>query len=111
MKAVLSVKTGSPETSPFSILLKNLRDWQGKGIGVFIVSHTQGQAERLKDLFFQYGVEPRLEKTKRFREVLDPSEEGLVLLIGSLSSGFRNPQGGLDDSDRRGNLWREEEAS
>ena len=94
MKAVLSAKTDSPETSPFSILLKNLRDWQRKGIGVFIVSHTQGQAERLRDLLSQYGVEPRLEKTKRFREVLDPSEEGLVLLVGPLSSGFRNPREG-----------------
>jgi transcription-repair coupling factor (superfamily II helicase) len=90
MKSVLSTKTDSPEASPFSILLKNLRDWQRKGIGVFIVSHTQGQAERLRDLLSQYGVEPRLEKTKRFREVLDPSEEGLVLLVGPLSSGFRN---------------------
>ena len=94
MKTVLSVKTGFPETSPFSILLKNLHDWLRKGKGVFIVSHTQGQAERLKDLLSQYGVEPRLEKTKRFKEVLDQFGEGLVLLVGSLSSGFRNPRGG-----------------
>ena len=33
MKAVLSAKTGFPETSPFSILLKNLHDWQEKGMG------------------------------------------------------------------------------
>ena len=94
MKAVLSAKTDSQEPSPFSILLKNLRDWQGKGMGVFIVSHTQGQAERLRDLLSQYGVEPRLEKTKRFREVLDLSEKALILLVGSLSSGFRNPREG-----------------
>ena len=91
MKAFLSAKTGSPETSPFSILLKNLHDWQEKGMRVFIVSHTQGQAERLRDLLSEYGVEPRLEKTKRFGEALDQSKEGLVLLVGSLSSGFRNP--------------------
>jgi len=91
MKAFLSAKTGSPETSPFSILLKNLHDWQEKGVRVFIVSHTQGQAERLRDLLSEYGVEPRLEKTKRFGEALDQSKEGLVLLVGSLSSGFRNP--------------------
>ena len=91
MKAFLSAKTGSPETSPFSILLKNLHDWREKGMRVFIVSHTQGQAERLRDLLSEYGVEPRLEKTKRFGEALDQSKEGLVLLVGSLSSGFRNP--------------------
>jgi transcription-repair coupling factor (superfamily II helicase) len=91
MKAFLSAKTGSPETSPFSILLKNLRDWQEKGMRVFIVSHTQGQAERLRDLLSEYGVEPRLEKTESFREALGQSKEGIVLLVGSLSSGFRNP--------------------
>ncbi len=94
MKAALSRKVGSSEASPFSILLKNLHGWQEKGMRVFVVSHTQGQAGRLRGLFSEYGVEPRLEKTKRFREALDqssdPSHEGLFLLVGSLSSGFRN---------------------
>jgi transcription-repair coupling factor (superfamily II helicase) len=94
MKAVLSLKTGLSETSPFSILLKNLHDWQRKGKVIFVVSHTQGQAERLKDLLSQYGAEPRLEKAKRFREALDQFDEGLVLLVGSLSTGFRNPREG-----------------
>jgi transcription-repair coupling factor (superfamily II helicase) len=94
MKAILSAKTGALEISPFSILFKNLRDWREKGMGVFIVSHTQGQAERLRDLLSQYGIEPRLEKEKRFRDALNQSGEGPLLLIGSLSSGFRNPQEG-----------------
>jgi transcription-repair coupling factor (superfamily II helicase) len=59
---------------------------------VLIVSHTQGQAGRLRDLLSQYGVEPRLEKVKRFGEILGQTEEGPVLLVGSLSSGFRNLQ-------------------
>jgi transcription-repair coupling factor (superfamily II helicase) len=91
MRAVLSARTSSPETSLFSILLRNLHDWREKGLGIFIVSHTQGQAERLKDLLSEYGVEPRLDKAKRFREAIDPSERRIVLLVGSLSSGFRNP--------------------
>jgi len=91
MKAFLSAKTGSLEASPFSILLKNLRDWQEKGMGVSIVSHTQGQAERLRGLLSEHGVEPRLEKTERFREALNQAPKGLVLLTGCLSSGFRNP--------------------
>jgi transcription-repair coupling factor (superfamily II helicase) len=98
MKTILSVKAGSSETSPFSILLKNLHDWQEKGERVFIISHTLGQAERLRDLLSQYGVEPRLEKVKRFREAIDQfpdqSHEDLFLLVGSLSSGFRNPKEG-----------------
>ncbi len=91
MKVLLTAKTGTPETSPFSILLKNLHGWREKGMRVFIVSHTRGQAERLRDLLSEYGVEPRLEITKRFGEALDQSKEGLVLLVGSLSSGFRTP--------------------
>jgi len=89
MKTFLS-KLGSPEKSPFSALVRNLHDWQQKGIRVFIVSHTQGQAERLRDLFSEYGAEPRLERTKRFKEALDSWQDGLALLTGSLSSGFRN---------------------
>jgi transcription-repair coupling factor (superfamily II helicase) len=94
MRVALPTKTGFSETSPFAILLKNLRDCQEKGIKVFIVSHTQGQAERLRDLFSEYGVEPRLEKAKGFGEALDQPEGSLILLVGSLSSGFRNPREG-----------------
>jgi transcription-repair coupling factor (superfamily II helicase) len=94
MKIALSGKTSFPESSPFSILLKSLHDLQEKGMRSFIVSHTQGQAERLRDLLSEYGVEPRLEKRKTFREAVDQPEEGLLLLVGSLSSGFRNPREG-----------------
>jgi transcription-repair coupling factor (superfamily II helicase) len=91
MKTVLTAKPGFPETSPFSILLKHLHHWQANGMGIFVVSHTEGQADRLSELFSEYGVAPRLEKAMRFREAFDLSEKGLVLLVGSLSSGFRNP--------------------
>jgi transcription-repair coupling factor (superfamily II helicase) len=94
MKAALSAKNISPETSPFSILLKTLHDWQDEGRRVFIISHTQGQAERLRGLLSQYGAGPRLEKTIRFREALGQMERGLELLVGTLSSGFRNPREG-----------------
>ena len=90
MRAILSAKPGFPEASPFSVLLRSLQNWREKGIKVFIVSHTRGQAERLRALFSEYEVEPRLEEEKSFRETLHPSEEGIVLLVGSLSSGFRN---------------------
>jgi transcription-repair coupling factor (superfamily II helicase) len=90
MRAVLSAKAGFQEASPLSVVLRHLRDWRNKGIGVFIVSHTRVQAERLRDLFSEYEVETRLEKERSFREVPDPSEEGVVLLVGPLSSGFRN---------------------
>ncbi len=90
MKTALAVKAGPAEASPFSLLLKNLRKWQKKGMGIFIVSHTLGQAERLKDLLSNYGADSHLERTKRFRESVDQTGKGLTLLVGSLSTGFRN---------------------
>jgi len=93
-KAALSVKGGVSETSPFSIFLKKLRDWQEKGMKIFIVSHTPGQAERLRDLLSHYEVAFHLEKARSFREAVDQPEKTLILFIGPLSSGFRNPREG-----------------
>jgi transcription-repair coupling factor (superfamily II helicase) len=90
MKAALSVKASVSETSPFSIFLKKLRDWQEKGIKIFIVSHTPGQAERLKDLLSHYEMAFHLENERRFGEAVNQSEKTLILFIGPLSSGFRN---------------------
>jgi transcription-repair coupling factor (superfamily II helicase) len=102
MKAALSGGVAHHEKTPFSLLLNHLREWQRKGMKVFIVSHTQGQAERLRELFLHYEVESHLEKTRRFQEVSDQSERDLTLLVGPLSSGFRNPREG--EPDRRGDL-------
>jgi transcription-repair coupling factor (superfamily II helicase) len=94
MKASLSAGASLAERSPFSILLKNLREWQKKGMGIFIVSHTSGQAERLRDLLSNYKMESHLERVKRLREAIDQTERDITLLIGPLSSGFQNPQEG-----------------
>ncbi|MEW6375488.1 MAG: transcription-repair coupling factor [Thermodesulfobacteriota bacterium] len=94
MKAALSTGPGLVETSPFSILLKNLHHWQKKGMEIFIVSHTLNQAERLKDLLSHYGVEAHLEKAKRFREAVGQTVKGITLLVGPLTSGFRNSKEG-----------------
>jgi len=94
MNAALSLKGGASETSPFSIFLKKLRGWQERGMKIFIVSHTQGQAERLRDLLSHYEVASHLEKERGFRETVNPPEKGLILFIGPLSSGFRNPREG-----------------
>jgi transcription-repair coupling factor (superfamily II helicase) len=94
MKIALSAKTGFSETSPFSLLIKHLHDWQDKGGRAFLISHTPSQAERLRDLLSKYGVEPRLDEAMRFQEALSQPQGPLVLLVGSLSSGFRNPREG-----------------
>ena len=94
MKAALSTEGALAENSPFSIFLKNLRAWQGKGMRVFIVSHNSGQAERLMDLLSHYEVASDLERVKRFHEVINQQRRDLTLLVGPLSIGFRNPQEG-----------------
>jgi transcription-repair coupling factor (superfamily II helicase) len=94
MKAALSTRQDRTETSPFSFLLKDLDHWNKKGMDVLIVSHTSGQAERLKALFSHYGAEVHLEKEGRFREWMTLSQKEITLLVGLLPSGFRNPQEG-----------------
>ena len=94
IKTTLTAKTDLTEVSPFSILIKKLDDWQKKEMRIFIVSHTPGQAERLKDLLSHYEVESYPEEGKGFREVLDQPSRIPTLLVGPLSSGFQNPQEG-----------------
>jgi transcription-repair coupling factor (superfamily II helicase) len=90
MKAALSAGGNLAETSPFLILLKFLSVWKDKGMRVFIVSHTSGQAERLIDLLSHSDMMTDLERTKRFTEVIHQPGRDLTLFVGTLSSGFRN---------------------
>jgi transcription-repair coupling factor (superfamily II helicase) len=94
MMPALSVKESFGEISPFSIFLKRLRDWHEKGRRIFVVSHTEAQAERLRDLLSHYEVMSFLEKSRGFREALNRPQRALTLFIGPLSSGFRNPKEG-----------------
>jgi transcription-repair coupling factor (superfamily II helicase) len=93
IKAHLSGSANLSEQSPFSILLQHLRDWQRREMKVTIVSHTLGQAERLRDLLAHYGVESLLE-TRTFKEVMAAGDRALTLLMAPLSSGFQNPKEG-----------------
>lgn len=90
IKTHLSVRADYSKVSPFSIFLSRLRDWEEKGFRVFIVSHTQQQAKRLMDIFLNYGVKCYLAGEKRFHEAMAYENGDLLLLIGSLSSGFKN---------------------
>lgn len=88
IKSIFQKEEGSTESSPLSVLLKRFRQWQRKAAGVFIVSHTLVQAERMRELLSHYEIASRLEREKRFDEVME--EKGvIILLIGPLSSGFR----------------------
>jgi transcription-repair coupling factor (superfamily II helicase) len=94
MKATLSGAAIAAENSPFSIFLKTLRDWQRKSLAVFIVSHTTGQAERLRDLLSNYEMDSYLEREKTLSEAMAQPEREITLLAGPLSSGFQNFQEG-----------------
>ncbi len=109
MSALFATEKGGPEASPFSILLRRVLKWQEKGIRILIGSHTSGQAERLRDLLSQYEVACRFERETGFRKALDEPGGKMTLLAGSLSSGFRNPEGRMGSFDRRRDLWRAKE--
>jgi transcription-repair coupling factor (superfamily II helicase) len=93
IKSIFQTEEPSTDATPLSVVLKHLRQWLEKGLGVFIVSHTLSQAERMRALLSHYEIASRLERGKRFREVM--TERGLItLLTGRLSSGFRAPEEG-----------------
>ncbi len=92
IKALLSVKRDYSGASPFSIFLKRLHEWEEKGFRIFIVSHTTQQANRLMDIFLHYGVKCYLAGEKGFHEAMDYENDAPLLLIGSLYSGFKNPE-------------------
>lgn len=64
-------------------LADRIKDWRDLGWSVFLVCHTTGQAERLKELLEGYRLNAVLNSEFRI-----PNSE-LSLLIGNLSSGFR----------------------
>lgn len=92
IKSVLQKEEGLAEGSPLSVVVKRFGQWQRKDMRIFIVSHTQGQAERMRELLSSYEIPSRLERGKRFDEVI--GERGIILLVGRLSSGFRTLQEG-----------------
>ena len=94
MSALLATEKGIPEASPFSVFLKRILTWQAKGIRIFMVSHTSGQAERLKELLSHYEVACQLDKALGFKKALQQPGEKVTLIVGSLSSGFRNSSEG-----------------
>jgi transcription-repair coupling factor (superfamily II helicase) len=93
IKSIFQTEEDLAESSPLSVLLKHLRRWLTKGMGVFIVSHTPGQAGRMRELLSHYEIASGFEPGRKFREAVD--ERGMVILLtGLLSSGFRTSEEG-----------------
>ncbi|MBM4338319.1 MAG: transcription-repair coupling factor [Deltaproteobacteria bacterium] len=88
IKSVFQTEKRLTEASPLSVVIKHIHHWQKEAKGVFIVSHTPSQAERMRDLLSRYEIASRLEGGKKFSEEM--AERGVItLLTGRLSSGFR----------------------
>lgn len=94
LKALFINKEGDKGDSPLSYFIKRLKEWQKMEYRCFIISRTSVQTERLRDLLFSYGEMPNLDIYSGFKEALDKYNYGINLLVGSLSSGFRNPEDG-----------------
>jgi transcription-repair coupling factor (superfamily II helicase) len=88
--AALSVERNPAAPPPFSVLANRIRQWEDKGWRVFIVFHSSGQIERMREILSHYGVKSLVEE-RGFAEPLGRPNRGTVLLSGSLSSGFQNP--------------------
>lgn len=76
-------------------LVKRLEQWRDDGNEVFLVSHTQGQANRLLRLLEPYplNLDFRGEGFDLSNLISDPTP-GIRLYVGELSSGFRLEEAG-----------------
>ncbi len=76
-------------------LVNRLQSWRDDGIEVFLVSHTNSQANRLMRLLEPYTLNLDFRGTgfEPSNLVQEPTP-GIRLYVGALSSGFRMPQAG-----------------
>ncbi|MBI3754888.1 MAG: transcription-repair coupling factor [Deltaproteobacteria bacterium] len=82
-------------------LADRIKNWQTLGWGVFMVCHTSGQAERLKELLDGYNLFPTVVSSEqqavssknilRLTPLTYNQSPAFSIIIGDLSSGFRFP--------------------
>jgi transcription-repair coupling factor (superfamily II helicase) len=82
----------------FDLFLKSVNIWLMNGFKVIIVSHTEGQAERLKEILAENGLGAELEIGLRGQEVMGAGSftrtlkplnpQPLQIMIGRLSKGI-----------------------
>lgn len=90
VKTALSSIHPRSEETPFSAILKRIKEWQEKGFKILVVSHTQPQADRLKNLLTHYGVKVNLVEESGFQNPTPFPPKEIHLLHGPLSKGFKN---------------------
>ena len=72
-------------------LADRIKNWQSLCWAIFIVCHTSGQAERLKELLEGYSLVCEMRDVKSRKSFFNPltSTSYTPIIIGDLSSGFR----------------------
>ncbi len=76
----------------FRGIASRVREWMEEGWSVYFVVHSERQAERVRELFGQYGVVFSIAHYRKRR--LSP-EGRAWLVVGELSGGFLLPEEGL----------------
>ena len=79
-----------------SPLVEKMEAWRDEGNRIFLICHTPGQCQRLKDLFHDYGLETRISPAVQGVDDFFMIQPGTVeLKVGKLAYGFRYEQGQL----------------
>jgi len=77
-------------------LVEKMEAWRDAGNRIFLICHTPGQCQRLKDLLQDYGLEPRVSAAIQGVDDFFMIQPGAVeLKVGRLAYGFRYEQGQL----------------
>ncbi len=74
----------------FDLFLEGINKWLGDGFRIIIITHTDGQAERLKEILSENELGAEIEKgASDFTRTLDPlNPRPLQIVIGKLSRGL-----------------------
>ncbi len=74
----------------FDLFLEGINKWLGDGYRIIIITHTDGQAERLKEILSENELGAEIEKgASDFTRILDPlNPRPLQIVIGKLSRGL-----------------------
>ncbi|MFH0958643.1 MAG: transcription-repair coupling factor [Pseudomonadota bacterium] len=79
-----------------SSLARMMNDWRDLGNEVYIISHTEGQAQRLLKLLEPYNVKLNYQGKGFLTSTLESSPApGIYLYVGPLTSGFRIEEIGI----------------
>lgn len=88
----LTLKLGGRGKVSLAPLAERISSWLERGAGVVLVCRTEQQAERLREILRNYGVEVN-HLAERWSDV--PRGKGLFVCLGRLSEGFYWPPANL----------------